>query len=531
MNRKKILLFVVFTLLSICVSVCSAADHWTNIQNAGVLRFGTSSDYIPFIYTEGTELDGLDVALVKEMAGRLGLTVEVVDIAFDGLIDAAVIGQIDLIGGAFAITEERSQQVDFTNAYYQTGGIILCREGNLVSEDTIRTARVGVQKGTSFEQWVASNLLMEGKVSPINVYTFSKVKDVVSALKSGKVDLILIDEDVYRSQYKNDSALVEVKNQVVTEKFAYAAVKGSTLIPELNKVMREMFLDGTAQKIADDYFSRDFSDRIEPSITRPSQIVEPTPVVPEDMVISREITPAEVNEVRANNSPNCLNGMMFLNDVSLPDRTVLVPNMNATKTWKIKNTGTCTWDPTYTFNYVKGSVLGPTSVNIDKLVGPGESYEISVDLVTPAANGEYTSWWQMRSPSGTNFGQTIWYDIQVSASSGSSDQKVQKGTPKIYKWYPDFYSTDSGKCPKVYYEVLDAYQVEFYINDKFVSSTTNLSGFTSLCSQKKPGIYTFAIRAVGESAISTAFQFVDETNYPDPTIGRNADMPHPTRNK
>ena len=199
MNRKAFLLFAVIALLSICTSFCSAADHWTSIQNAGVIRFGTSSDYIPFVYTEGTELDGLDIALVKEMARRLGLTVNVVDIAFDGLIDAAIIGQIDLIGGAFAITEERQEKVDFTNAYYQSGGVFLCRENNKVTEDTIKTARIGVQKGTSFEQWVASNLLMEGKVSPINVYTFSKVKDVVNSLKSEKVDLILIDEDVYRS--------------------------------------------------------------------------------------------------------------------------------------------------------------------------------------------------------------------------------------------------------------------------------------------------------------------------------------------
>lgn len=526
MSKKSILLFAVLALLSISISICSAADHWTNIQNAGVLRFGTSSDYIPFVYTEGTELDGLDIALVKEMAGRLGLTVDVVDIAFDGLIDAAIIGQIDLIGGAFAITPERSELVDYTNAYYESGGIFLCRAASQVTEDTIKTAKIGVQKGTSFDQWVASNLVMDGKVSPANVYTYSKVKDVVAALRTGKVDLILIDEDVYRSQYKTDTSLVEINNQVVSEKFAYAAAKGSTLIPELNKVLREMFLDGTAQKIADVYFAKDFSDRIEPSITRPAQVVEPTPVVPEDMAISREITLADVDEVRADNAPTCLNGMMFLNDISLPDRTILIPNMAATKTWKIKNTGTCTWDSTYTFNYVKGSVLGPTSVKIDKLVAPGESYEVSVDLVTPAANGEYTSWWQMRSTNGTNFGQTIWYDILVSASSGSSNQKVQQGTPKIYKWYPDFYSTDSGKCPKIYYEVLDAYQVEFYVNDKFYASSNNLSGYTSLCSPKKAGVYTFAIRAVGETAISTAFQFVDETRYPDPRIGRNADRPH-----
>ena len=94
MTRKTILFIAVFALLSISITLCSAADHWTSVKNAGVLRFGTSSDYIPFVYTEGTELDGLDVALVKEMAGRLGLDVEVIDIAFDGLIDSLKIGQV-----------------------------------------------------------------------------------------------------------------------------------------------------------------------------------------------------------------------------------------------------------------------------------------------------------------------------------------------------------------------------------------------------------------------------------------------------
>ncbi len=527
-GKMKMLLLLLAVLCTVC-SVCSADDHWTNVKNAGVIRLGVASDYVPFVYTEGTTLDGLDIALVKEMAARLGLSVEPVDIAFDGLVDAAVIGQIDLIGGAFAITEERSAVLDYTNAYYKAGGILIARDGVTVNEDTIKTLKLGVQKGTSFEQWIASNLLMGGKISPLNVYSYNKTADTISALLAGKIDIALLDEDVWNAQYRNQSGLTAVQNRVFDEKFAFAAVKGSTLIPELNTVMREMFKDGTAQKIADTYFAKDFSGMIAPSITRPSQAENPDyPEEPADMVISREITIEETADFIASNTPGCRNGMMFVSDVSLPDRTILLPGMPAVKTWNIKNTGTCTWDSTYTFNYVKGSVLGPTSVKIGKLVAPGESYQVSVDLTTPAADGEYTAWWQMRGTEGTAFGQTIWYDIQVSASSGSSDQKVQKGAPKILKWAPDFYSTDKGKCPKVYYEVTNAYQVEFYINDKFFASSKNLTGYTSLCSPKKMGVYTFAIRAVGETAVSTAFQFIDETHYPDPMLGVNADFPHPT---
>ena len=523
MTKKLNILFVVLAVLLTVTAMSSAADQWADIKSAGELRFGVAPDYYPFVYSEGIDLDGLDIALVKEMGRRLGVTVRPINMAFDGLIDAVLIGQVDLIGGGFSITEKRKESVDYTNAYYQAGGVILCRAGNPVNEDTIKTSKLGVLKGTSFEQWVASNLLMGGKVSPANIYTFAKNEDTIRALKNGQVDFVLIDEDVYRSQYKNDSSIILVNSNVMNEKYAYAAAKGSTLISELNNVMREMFKDGTAQKIADEYFKKDFSGSIEPSITRPAQAYNPAVQPAEDIVISREIT---AEEVRANNQAGCRNGMMFISDVSLPDRTVLLPNMSATKTWNIQNTGTCPWDSTYSFNYVKGSVFGPTSIKINKLVAPGQNYEISVPFTTPASNGEYTAWWQMRAPEGTNFGQTIWYDFQVNGSTGSSDQKVSEGTPKILKWYPDFYSTDSGKCPKSYYEVTNAYQVEFYINNQFVESSRNLSGYTYLCPPKKAGTYTFGIVAVGENRVSTAYNFIDTTQYPDPKVGVSADFPH-----
>ena len=529
MTKKVNILLIVLVVLLMATSLSSAADQWADVKSAGVLRFGVAPDYYPFVYTEGTDLDGLDIALVKEMGSRLGIEIKPINMAFDGLIDALLIDQVDLIGGGFSITDERLKSIDYTNAYYQAGGVILCRAGNPVTEENIRNFKLGVLKGTSFEQWVATNLLMGGKISPINIFTFSKNEDTIRALKDGQVDMVLIDEDVYRSQYKNDSSIILVNSNVMNEKYAYGAQKGSALIPELNNVMREMFKDGTAQKIADEYFARDYSDRIAPSITRPVQAYNPITAPAEDIVISREVSPAEVEGPRANNQPGCRNGMMFVSDVSIPDRTVLLPNMSATKTWNIQNTGTCTWDSTYSFNYVKGSVFGPTSVKITKLVAPGEKYEVSVPFTTPASNGEYTAWWQMRGTEGNNFGQTIWYDFLVNGTSGSSDQKVSQGTPQILKWYPDFYSTDNGKCPKTYYQVENAYQVEFYINNQYVDSSRNLSGYTYLCPPKKSGTYTFGIVAVGETRTSTAYNFIDSTNYASPAVGVNADWPHWTQ--
>ena len=118
MFKKLNILLVVLAVICLAAGVCGAQDQLADIKNAGVLRFGVSSDYYPFVYTEGLELDGLDIAMVKEMGSRLGVTVQPIDMAFDGLIDAVMIGQVDLIGGGFSITESRKEKVDFTNAYF-----------------------------------------------------------------------------------------------------------------------------------------------------------------------------------------------------------------------------------------------------------------------------------------------------------------------------------------------------------------------------------------------------------------------------
>ena len=522
MSKRLNILLIVLTFLCLTAAVCSA-DQWEDVKKAGELRFGVAPDYYPFVYYEGKELDGLDIALMNEIGKRLGVTVKPIDMAFEGLIDSANIAQVDLIGGGLSITDERQEKVDFTNPYYQSGGVLLGRTADSITEESISSSKIGVLKGTSFEQWIASNLLMGGKISPANVYTFSSNADTVNALKNGEIDLVLIDEDVYRAAYKNDSSIKVLNNNVVNERYAYAAAKGSTLIAQVNSVMRDMFKDGTAQAIADKYFAMDFSDRIVPSITRPAQVVDTYSQPAQDIVAPREVT---APEILANNPANCQNGMVFVSDVSLPDGTTLLPNTSVTKTWNIKNTGTCTWNSTYSFSYVKGEVLGQTVTNITKLVGPGETYEVSIQFTTPANNGEYTSWYQMRTPSGTGFGQTIWYDIKVNGTTGSTDQKVSQGTPKILKWYPDFYSTDNGKCPKTYYEVTNAYQVDFYINNQHVDASKNLSGYTYLCPPKKPGTYVIAIVATGETTNSTAYNFTDSTNYPDPKLGVSADWPH-----
>jgi hypothetical protein len=90
----------------------------------------------------------------------------------------------------------------------------------------------------------------------------------------------------------------------------------------------------------------------------------------------------------------------------VPDGTQFAPNTGFIKTWRIKNTGTCTWDNRYRLIHHAGSLLGVISstLPLPGNVAPGQSIDLSLSLVSPAAEGSYQSDWLLQNPQGQPFG-------------------------------------------------------------------------------------------------------------------------------
>jgi len=99
---------------------------------------------------------------------------------------------------------------------------------------------------------------------------------------------------------------------------------------------------------------------------------------------------------------------LFITDVTIPDGTVIAPGASFTKTWRLRNTGTCTWTSGYALIFQSGDVMGgPTSTQITSgTVGPGQTVDVSVDLTAPSSPGEYQGNWRLRNSSGVSFGIT-----------------------------------------------------------------------------------------------------------------------------
>ena len=120
----------------------------------------------------------------------------------------------------------------------------------------------------------------------------------------------------------------------------------------------------------------------------------------------------------------CRDSSALVTDVTVPDGTVFAPGTAFDKTWRLKNTGTCTWNTGYQLAFVGGSQLSaPSTVNIPHEVPPGSTVDVTVKMVAPDANGTYRSNWRMRNPECSNlFGPTIYALIEV--RSDTSDLPV-----------------------------------------------------------------------------------------------------------
>jgi uncharacterized protein YkwD len=114
----------------------------------------------------------------------------------------------------------------------------------------------------------------------------------------------------------------------------------------------------------------------------------------------------------------CMDGALFVKDVSIPDGTDVGPGQTFRKTWRLRNTGSCTWDSAYQLVFVSGDRLGaPGSVPL-AVTPPGGTLDLSVDLSAPPGRGSFAGLFELRNPAGQTFPVGQWKNIWFSISVG-----------------------------------------------------------------------------------------------------------------
>jgi hypothetical protein len=113
----------------------------------------------------------------------------------------------------------------------------------------------------------------------------------------------------------------------------------------------------------------------------------------------------------------CVDNAAFVGDVTVPDNSVFNPGDRFDKTWRIRNSGTCTWGAGYRLIFVSGNIMGAQSTAGVALTDPGSSADLTVAMTAPAGPGIYSGTWQLTNAGGQRFGPKYTVIIQVSAPS------------------------------------------------------------------------------------------------------------------
>ncbi|MFL7867230.1 MAG: NBR1-Ig-like domain-containing protein [Anaerolineales bacterium] len=175
----------------------------------------------------------------------------------------------------------------------------------------------------------------------------------------------------------------------------------------------------------------------------------------------------------------------FVKDVTVPDGTAFEPGDIFTKTWRLKNRGTCTWTPDYMLVYTSGSQMGgTTAVRLPGYVAPGQTVDVSVTLTAPNTAGKFVGYWMLRNPSGTLFGygdkanQAFYVEIKVKASD------LPHGTVTGDICYPSEFNPPM----TLYFEQVGTSQIiQFSIPENYISYSVLLPNGTYYAYAWAPG--------------------------------------------
>jgi polar amino acid transport system substrate-binding protein len=257
MKRSNTMIMLAVLLVSL-LAACGQrepTDQLEAIKQKGVIQVGTSADYPPFESVDSAgNLVGFDIDLMNEVARRMGVTVDWVDMPFDSLIAAVQEGKLDMAISAFNYSDERAQRIDFTEAYYTSEDSFMVLEsfaGQINQPEDIANYLVGVQTGTTQDEWL-TGLIDEGILSEANLSRYDRVDQAALDLRAGRIEALMSDYVPAQELMKTMGGMKIVYVGVLSSGPMNMVVpKGSaTLTAALNDVIRQLESEGFIDQLA-----------------------------------------------------------------------------------------------------------------------------------------------------------------------------------------------------------------------------------------------------------------------------------------
>jgi polar amino acid transport system substrate-binding protein len=214
------------------------------------LKVGTSADAPPFEYVKDKELCGFDIELARMVAEKLGRRVKFRDMPFASLIIALKSGDIDLVIASLNVSEEKKKEVDFSDTYYSAKMVLVYKEGDTTCLKNANNKKIACQLGCNGHEKIIKEKFPDSEIVFVD-----NLNQAIEGVKAGQFDCAFMDEVPAREFCKKNEGL---NSAVIAEYdsesgYAIAAQKGSDLIKDVNKALRELEATGDIEKLKKKY--------------------------------------------------------------------------------------------------------------------------------------------------------------------------------------------------------------------------------------------------------------------------------------
>lgn len=218
----------------------------------GVLVMATNAEFPPYEYHDGGEIVGIDVEVAEAIAAKLGMTLEIEDIAFDSIIPELQSGKADFGAAGMTVSEDRLANVDFSDTYTTASQVIIVKEdSDIAGPDDLAGKFIGVQLGTTGDIY-ASDYEEQGST----IERYNKGFEAVQAMIQGKIDAVVIDVEPAKVFVSQNEGIKILDEPLTVEEYAIAVKKGNTeLLEKINTALGELKESGELQAIIDKYIS------------------------------------------------------------------------------------------------------------------------------------------------------------------------------------------------------------------------------------------------------------------------------------
>ena len=277
----KKLIAVIMALCMLVSAVCLFASCDKKDENTLVMA--TNAAFPPYEYKDGDKIVGIDAEIAAAIAEKLGMKLEIVDVDFGAVLTGVAEGKYDMGMAGITVTDKRKESMDFSNTYATGIQVIIVKDGSSIATlddlwnfdengDPVSLKnpdiKIGVQQDTtgdiysssSISGWGFNDLNDDESIKTDRVVRYKTGAEAISALKTGKVDCVIIDNEPAKSFVAaNDGIhILEGDNEYAIEDYAICVDKGNTeLLNKINQALADLKADGTIDRIINKYIPKD----------------------------------------------------------------------------------------------------------------------------------------------------------------------------------------------------------------------------------------------------------------------------------